>query len=165
MFPNIQPEELTKAHSAVEHCYTSYLYLLPFWAAALFSPVQRKPTLNSTSIANGLTKRWAKHPGIQVPHQAGHHPQCMDKKSRTDPLKAPKVLQTGTQPEDINLNAFAQLGRGSQHCFSHLFPTPCPSPPAVPGLQLQHIRASMEHKAAEPSTLQCQKAGILPFVL
>lgn len=26
MLPNIQPEALTKAHSAVEHCYASYLY-------------------------------------------------------------------------------------------------------------------------------------------
>lgn len=93
----------------------------------------------------------------------------MDKKSRTDPLEAPKVGQTGTHPVDINLNAFLQLGGGSQHCFSHLFPTPCPSPPAVPGLQLQRIRASMEHMAAKPSavlsTLQSQKGGILPFVL
>ena len=93
----------------------------------------------------------------------------MDKKSRTDPLEAPKVGQTGTHPVDINLNAFLQLGGGSQHCFSHLFPTLCPSPAAVPGLQLQRIRASMEHMAAEPSavlsTLQSQKGGILPFVL
>lgn len=107
---------------------------------------------------------------MQRPHQAGHHPQYLGKKSRAAPQKASKITQNKSQQELCNylsLNAFSQLevvpSSASPSCFSSL---------ALPhrlgpdySTSEQAWSTGFQSPAVCSAPLQCQEAALLPFAL